>query len=147
MQKKPRSRNRTSDAYKKRRASAPIGAKPVPREKPLAPKEYAKFLETLPRAAKDFGEKITAIARLAINERDSRRVGAQWFITLCGRRALKPLYKESYPNPSERRAALIESLAEHHLKNRLIEINEWLENKGHPELQLTFDELIDMILN
>lgn len=149
MQKK-RSGNRTSDAYKKKHFPAMVGLSAVQREKPMTAKEYADFLRSRKASPKKrslpFDKKLSEIASLAVKRGSPLGTEAEHFVNLFKLRGMKEFLEREYSDPSERREALIRNVGEGHLKRELHGVNDWLEKLKRPELKLTFDEVIDMIL-
>ena len=142
------------DRHKKPRNQALIGSMAGAERKPLTSEEYKKWLESrLPaklQAVKPLTlpEKANELSLLAIRKGKAIGRGPSSFVNFIQyRRTLKKNLEFHHPDPAERRKGFISAVGgEYEIKAACNDINQWTEEVGRPDLKLTFDEMIDLIL-
>ncbi len=135
MQKR-RSRDRRSEAYKKRRKPGAMGLR-AKAAKSRRPKPKKKLLT--------LEEKATEISGLTLKAGHTS-LGPDGFTSLLQfRKALEKTMKQ-YSAFSEKKEALLRIL-DGQVKRKLTEMNQWLEDIGKPYLKMSLDEAIHMILD
>ena len=129
------------------------GIKPVKRDHVLTNEHYEKFLKSreevlakkeIPR---NFDAKVSLIASLAIKKGDLLGTDAEYFLNIFKLRNadLQRILKHNR-SPEKARSALIRAVGNHELSCLLAGTNHWLDKIGRPDLKLTFDEVLDIIL-
>ncbi|MFA4855269.1 MAG: hypothetical protein WC634_01610 [archaeon] len=120
----------------------------------MTSEEYKKWLESrLPaklQAVKPLTrpEKANELSLLAIRKGKAIGRGPSSFVNFIQyRRTLKKNLEFHHPDPAERRKAFISAVGgKDEIERACKGINQWAEKMERPDLKLTFDEMIDLIL-